>query len=66
MNYTFGSMGASAPLTAKEKFKQFVTNPKTKVKGRKTSVEKGVNKTLAASHILTDDEYRFMSKKGAY
>jgi hypothetical protein len=64
MNYEFGSMSASAPLTPKEKLMQFVTDPKKKIKGVKAPFEQSVNRTLAMSHILTDDEYKMMDKGG--
>lgn len=62
--YVFGSSASSAPLTPKERMVQFVTDPKKRIKGVKAPFEKGVNKTLAMSHILTDDEYKMMDKGG--
>lgn len=64
--YVFGSHESSAYLTPKEKLVQFVTDPNNPLGGAKALFESSINKTLAQSHILTDDEYRFMSKKGAY
>ena len=67
MNYAFGSHETSAYLTPKEKLVQFVMDPSNSpLSGPKAVFESSVNRMLAESHVLTDDEYRFMSKKGAY
>ena len=65
MSYAFGSASMNAPLTPKERIVQLLTNPKSRVKGKKTDVEASVNTILGMSHILNDDEYNMM-KKGAY
>ena len=65
--YAFGSDATNAYLTPKEKLVQFVMDPSNSpLSGPKAVFESSVNRTLAKSHVLTDDEYRFMSKKGAY
>lgn len=64
MSIVFGSTGANAPLTGKEKLIQFVTDPKNPLKGMRVPYEASVNRTLAKSHILTDDEYKMMDKGG--
>jgi hypothetical protein len=64
MDYSFGSKGMDAPLTPKERMVQFVTDPKKRLKGVKAPFEQSVNRTLALSHILTDDEYKMMDKGG--
>ena len=66
MAYEFGSDKTNAYLTPKEKLVQFVTDPKNPLGGAHVLFEPSINRTLAQSHILTDDEYRLMSKKGAY
>ena len=64
MNIAFGSKNMIAPLTSKEKLVQFVTDPKNTLSGMQVPYEASVNRTLAQSHILTDDEYKMMDKGG--
>ena len=64
-NYAFGTSATDAPLTPKEKLIQKLTDPKSKVKGKKVGFETSINRTLGMSHVLNDDEYNMM-KGGGY
>ena len=66
MDYAFGSPETSAYLTPKEKLVQKIMDPNDPLKGVHAAFESSINKTLGIVHILNDDEYKFMSKKGAY
>ena len=66
MSIAFGSPSQSAYLTRKERLAQRILDPKSAVKGKHAPFESSINKTLGVSHILNDDEYRFMMMKGAY
>ena len=65
-HYVFGSHESGAYLTPLEKKRQRLVHVKTKLKGKHSPGESGVDNTFSMSHILTDDEYNFMRKKGAY
>lgn len=64
--YVFGTHKSGAYITPKERLFQHLINPDSPLKSKKTDWEAMVNQIFGSSHMLNDDEYRFMSKKGAY
>lgn len=64
--YPFAIKRTNAYLTPLERKKQHIVDTKRTLKGKHTDWEKILNDILGRSGIVNDDEYKFMSKKGAY
>ena len=64
--YPFAIKRTNAYSTPLERKKQDITDTRRTLKGKHTDWESVLNNMLGSRGIVNDDEYKFMSKKGAY